>query len=60
VQSLILAAILLVTAVIVYVAGILSDLVAANRVLLEEVRMRELRSEVERERAVQGLGRIAH
>ena len=59
VQSLILAAILLVTAVIVYVAGILSDLVAANRVLLEEVRMRELRSEVERVRAARGLGRIA-
>ena len=59
VQSLILAAVLLVTAVIVYVAGILADLVAANRVLLEEVRMRQLRAEVERARAAHELGRIA-
>jgi hypothetical protein len=45
VQSLILAAILIVTAVIFYIAGILSDLIAANRVLLEEVRARQLRSD---------------
>jgi glycosyltransferase involved in cell wall biosynthesis len=43
VQSLILAAILIVTAVIFFIAGILSDLIAANRVLLEEVRARLLR-----------------
>lgn len=46
IQSLILAAILIVTAMIVFGAGILADLVAANRVLLEEVRMRLLRAEV--------------
>ena len=45
VQSLILAAILIVTAVIFYIAGILSDLIAANRVLLEEVRARLLRND---------------
>jgi len=44
VQSLILAAILIVTAVIIYVAGVLSDLIAANRVLLEEIRTRQLRA----------------
>jgi glycosyltransferase involved in cell wall biosynthesis len=58
IQSLILAATLVVTAVVVYVAGILADLVAANRVLLEEVRMRQLRAEVERARVEQGLGRV--
>jgi hypothetical protein len=47
VQSLILAAILIVTAVIIYVAGIITDLVAANRVLLEDVRMRLLRAEID-------------
>jgi glycosyltransferase involved in cell wall biosynthesis len=46
VQSLILAAVLLVTAVVMYAVGVLADLVAANRVLLEEVRMRLLRAEV--------------
>lgn len=45
VQSLILAAILIVTAVIVYAAGLIADLIAANRTLLEEIRMRQLRSE---------------
>lgn len=54
VQSLILAGVLVLTAVIVYVAGILADLVAANRVLLEEVRMRQLRAEVERVRVARG------
>ncbi len=47
VQSLVLAAILIVTAVIVYVAGIITDLIAANRVLLEEVRMRLLRADID-------------
>jgi glycosyltransferase involved in cell wall biosynthesis len=46
VQSLILAAILIVMAVITYAAGLLADLIAANRVLLEEIRMRQLRSEI--------------
>jgi glycosyltransferase involved in cell wall biosynthesis len=47
VQSLILSAILIVSAMIVFVAGVLSDLIASNRILLEELRMRQLRSEVE-------------
>lgn len=46
VQSLILAAILVLTAMIVLVAGILSDLIASNRLLLEEMRMRQLRLEI--------------
>lgn len=46
IQSLILAAVLIVTAVVIFAAGIIADLVAANRVLLEEVRMRLLRTEV--------------
>lgn len=46
VQSLILAAILIVMAVITYAAGLLADLIAANRVLLEEIRIRQLRSEI--------------
>jgi hypothetical protein len=51
VQSLILSAILIVSAIIVFVAGVLSDLTAANRILLEELRMRQLRAEVEACRA---------
>lgn len=50
VQSLLLASTLIVTAIIVVVAGVLSDIIAANRVLLEEVRMRLLRAEVEQAR----------
>jgi len=46
IQSLILASILIVTAVIVYVAGVLADLSAANRIVLEDLRMRALRSEM--------------
>ena len=48
IQSLILAAILILTAMIVFVAGVLSDLTAANRMLLEEIRMRQLREEIVR------------
>src|SRR5688572_30259520 len=51
VQSVILSAILTVSAMIVFVAGILSDLIASNRILLEELRTRQLRSEVEACRA---------
>jgi hypothetical protein len=50
VQSLILTAILIVTAMIVFAAGVLSDLTAANRVLLEEIRMRQLRAEIDQSR----------
>jgi hypothetical protein len=38
---------LIVSAMIVFVAGVLSDLIASNRVLLEELRMRQLKSEVD-------------
>ncbi len=47
IQSLILAAILILVAFVTYAAGLLADLIAANRLLLEELRMRQLRSEVE-------------
>jgi len=52
VQSLILAAILIVTAVIVYAAGVVSDLISANRLLLEEIRTRQLRAETVASRQV--------
>lgn len=48
VQSLLLATVLIVTAMIVFAAGILADLIAANRTLLEELRMRQLRADVSR------------
>jgi len=51
IQSLILSAILIVSAMILFVAGVLSDLIASNRIMLEELRMRQLRSEVETYRA---------
>ncbi len=54
IQSLILAAVLLLTAVVVYAAGIIADLTAANRTLIEEVRMRLLREEVRRARMDSG------
>jgi glycosyltransferase involved in cell wall biosynthesis len=50
VQSLILAAILILAAFMTYAAGLLADLIAANRLLLEDLRMRQLRSEVEARR----------
>jgi glycosyltransferase involved in cell wall biosynthesis len=46
-QSLLLASTLIVTAVTIYAAGVISDLIAANRVLLEDVRMRLLRAEID-------------
>ena len=54
IQSLILASILILTSMIILVAGILSDLTAANRVLLEEIRMRLIRGEVDDARRVLG------
>ncbi len=50
VQSLILAAILVLVAFVTYAAGLLADLIAANRLLLEDLRMRQLRSEVDARR----------
>ena len=46
VQSLLLAAVLAIAATIFFIAGAISDLIAANRVLLEEIRMRLLRQEI--------------
>jgi hypothetical protein len=48
IQSLILAAIFVIGAAFLWIAGILSDLVAANRVLLEEIRFRVMRLEAGR------------
>jgi glycosyltransferase involved in cell wall biosynthesis len=48
VQSLILATILVVSSMVMFLAGILADLIAANRVLLEEIRMRQIRADVGR------------
>ncbi len=56
IQSLVLTALLIVTAAIMYVAGIITDLIAANRVLLEEVRMRLLRAEISAVRDEQRTG----
>jgi len=47
---LLLATILVVTSMIIFAAGVLSDLIAANRILLEEIRMRQLRADVPRSR----------
>jgi hypothetical protein len=47
VQSLVLAAILILLAGITYAAGLIADLIAANRVLLEEIRLRQLKSELD-------------
>lgn len=48
IQSLILVAILLVSAFVVFCAGVLSDLIAANRVLLAEIRTRQLQATLPR------------
>lgn len=55
VQSLILASILIVTAVIIFVAGLLADLVAANRQLLEEIRSRHMLEHVGKESPASGV-----
>jgi glycosyltransferase involved in cell wall biosynthesis len=47
VQSLILAAMLIISAMIINSAGVLSDLIATNRLLLEELRMRQVRMEID-------------
>jgi glycosyltransferase involved in cell wall biosynthesis len=46
IQSLILAAIMIISAAFLWVAGMISDLVAANRILLEDIRSRLLRTEL--------------
>lgn len=47
IQSLILVAILILSSVVIFAAGVLSDLVAANRVMLAEVRTRLLRERLD-------------
>jgi len=48
VQSLVLASALLAVATVFAIGGILADLVAANRVLLQEMRYRQLKADVSR------------
>jgi glycosyltransferase involved in cell wall biosynthesis len=50
VQSLVLAGALIAVAAIIQIGGLLADIVAANRNLLEDIRARQLRSEIERAR----------
>jgi glycosyltransferase involved in cell wall biosynthesis len=52
VQSLVLSGALLATAVVLMMAGILADLIAANRLLLEDIRARQLRHSVAPKQAV--------
>ena len=47
VQSLVLSAALFALAGVIGVGGVLADLIATNRLLLEELRTRALRAEVE-------------
>ncbi len=49
VQSLILTAILIISAFLAMLAGVVADLIAANRLILEEVRTRLLRLEIGRQ-----------
>ncbi len=48
VQSLVISAALLASAVVLFIGGVLAELVAANRILLEEIRSRELSRSVNR------------
>ncbi|MEM8869814.1 MAG: glycosyltransferase family 2 protein [Pseudomonadota bacterium] len=48
IQSLVIGAALIAASAVVFVGGLLADLVAANRVLLAEIRSRQLRAEIER------------
>ena len=47
IQSLVIAAALIACAAVLGIGGLLADLVAANRALLEDMRTRQLRSEIE-------------
>lgn len=49
IQSLVLAGALLVISTALFVCGILGDLVAANRMLLEDIRLRLIRQELDRQ-----------
>jgi glycosyltransferase involved in cell wall biosynthesis len=50
IQSLVLSGALIAVATIIQVGGLLADIVAANRNLLEDIRARQLRAEIERAR----------
>lgn len=50
VQSLVISGALVGTAAIVQIGGLLADLVAVNRILLEDIRSRQLRGDVEQHR----------
>jgi glycosyltransferase involved in cell wall biosynthesis len=54
VQSLVLAGVLFVIAGLLAVSGLLADLIATNRTLLEEIRVRLLTQEIDRVRAAIG------
>ena len=47
VQSLVISAALIAAAVVLQIAGVLADLIASNRTLLEDIRARQLRMDVE-------------
>lgn len=51
IQSVLLAGVLLIFAMVFLMGALISDMIAANRRLLEEVRIRRLSVEIERERA---------
>jgi hypothetical protein len=51
IQSLVISGALIATAAILQIGGLLADIVAANRNLLEDIRARQLRGEIERARA---------
>jgi glycosyltransferase involved in cell wall biosynthesis len=54
IQSLVLSGALIAVATIIQVGGLLADIVAANRTLLEDIRARQLRAEIERARLGSG------
>jgi glycosyltransferase involved in cell wall biosynthesis len=51
IQSLILVAILMIASIVIFAAGVLSDLIAANRVLMAEIRTGMLRARLDAARA---------
>jgi len=51
VQSLIIGAAMIAAGMVVFMAGLLADLIAANRMLLAEIRSRQLKAELERPQA---------
>jgi hypothetical protein len=60
VPSLILAAVLMLIGFMVWVAGMLADLIAVNRALLEDIRYRLRRIELDREVPAERTSRSPH